>query len=963
MILGLATSRSSLSSGLLAGVLVVAIGQGSLAAQSATPTTLVDPPAWANAVLLVTLGVGDSKATTWDGQASLPSGREVRVVGYDFRYGDVVHPPNRWEASSRAGYQVPPRTLYEEYFEPPGEGGILPTSLLLFLGPPGKEEVRIETEQGEFSINPGVLSAGSSRSFLDDRVRVERVVLPTLLGRPVSNEGARRADHDYPSTALAPNGTSWVAWQAWDGESDRVLAQQIGGPVLEVAGPGRDVFRTAVSFDGEGKLWVVWSERRRDNWDLFARSFDGEGWSRIERLTKASQPDAQHRLLAGGDGSLHLVWQGWRNGRAGIFYRRFDPENGWEAPQRVSSKDAGNCWEPAIAVTPRGEAVVAWDQYGVNGYDVRMRVWEGAGWSAERRIASTPRFEAQVSAVADPAGRVWFAWHEAGVNWGKDFGYPRDITLPGEGLYQSRRIQMAVWEDGELRAPSPQLADVLPPDKNNFYELPELAADGDGAIWCFFRHRTNYEINVPPRVPSHYALWEIYASRFDGETWSEPTLLPYSTGLNDQRMRVATGPAGSVVATWPTDRRDFRDFSTLLPDVFFAPMPRGDGIVSPRLVDRDERPVAALAVHADEAADVETVRSYRYRVGGKTYRIFRGDMHRHTEYSWDGYNDGSLQDAYRYAIDAAAMDYLAITEHAWGAQHPYDWWRVQKAADLYRVGVRFTPLFAYERSLTYPNGHRNIVFDRRGVRDFDMQMHETLSYGDLRIGGGPLFAYLRRNGGIAMPHTSATQMGTDWRDWGGELEPLVEIYQSDRNNYESVGAWRSADPNDPRTQHGGYRPEGMVANAWAKGYRMGVQASSDHMGVHAAYAMVLAEENTRTALLDAMRARHAYAATDNIVVDFRLIGDEASYLMGDEAVLSGSGRFRVRLIGTGAISEVELVRDNQVVYSLQPGTKEVAFDYVENQPPVGGTSFYYVRLRQADADQQLAWSSPIWISR
>ena len=53
--------------------------------------------------------------------------------------------------------------------------------------------------------------------------------------------------------------------------------------------------------------------------------------------------------------------------------------------------------------------------------------------------------------TADPAGRVWLAWDEAGVNWGKDFGYPRDITLPGTGLYQSRRIKMAVWEQGRLR--------------------------------------------------------------------------------------------------------------------------------------------------------------------------------------------------------------------------------------------------------------------------------------------------------------------------------------------------------------------------------------------------------------------------------------------------------------------------------------------------------------------------------
>lgn len=42
-----------------------------------------------------------------------------------------------------------------------------------------------------------------------------------------------------------------------------------------------------------------------------------------------------------------------------------------------------------------------------------------------------------------------------------------------------------------------------------------------------------------------------------------------------------------------------------------------------------------------------------------------------------------------------------------------------------------------------------------------------------------------------MSHTSATLMGTDWRDNDRSLEPLVEIYQGDRMSYEheeSVGA-------------------------------------------------------------------------------------------------------------------------------------------------------------------------------
>ncbi|MEZ5391782.1 MAG: hypothetical protein R2724_02635 [Bryobacterales bacterium] len=76
------------------------------------------------------------------------------------------------------------------------------------------------------------------------------------------------------------------------------------------------------------------------------------------------------------------------------------------------------------------------------------------------------------------------------------------------------------------------------------------------------------------RTPAHHALWEVYASYFDGQGWSPMTLVPYSTGRNDMRIEIARDPSGRLVAAWPTDRRNFRDFVNMLPDVFTARMPQ-----------------------------------------------------------------------------------------------------------------------------------------------------------------------------------------------------------------------------------------------------------------------------------------------------------------------------------------------------------------------------------------------------
>ena len=117
-------------------------------------------------------------------------------------------------------------------------------------------------------------------------------------------------------------------------------------------------------------------------------------------------------------------------------------------------------------------------------------------------------------------------------------------------------------------------------------------------------------------------------------------------------------------------------------------------------------------------------------------------------------------------------------------------------------------------------------------------------------------------------------MGTDWRDNDPEVEPVVEIYQGHRHNYEHFGAPRS--PTEA-TKIGGYQPKGFIWNALEKGYRLGFESSSDHVSTHLSYAIVYAEDTSRPALIDAFKKRHCYAATDNILLDVR----SGDHFMGD----------------------------------------------------------------------------------
>src|SRR5205085_1126596 len=57
-----------------------------------------------------------------------------------------------------------------------------------------------------------------------------------------------------------------------------------------------------------------------------------------------------------------------------------------------------------------------------------------------------------------------------------------------------------------------------------------------------------------------------------------------------------------------------------------------------------------ITAAGEEVAAIKRIRSYRVESEGKKYQLLRGEFHRHTEISWDGGPDGSLEDMFRYAI-------------------------------------------------------------------------------------------------------------------------------------------------------------------------------------------------------------------------------------------------------------------------------------------------------------------------
>lgn len=812
-----------------------------------------------------------------------------------------------------------------------------------------------------------------------------------------------RARESFQQIHDAPASFDYLARPAGGDQVFALHSSRASGkwsPAEAVSPKGENTAGTALAVDGQGRTWVVWSAGRAGNFDLYARAYRKGQWGAEVRITKDAGADLKPVAATDAHGRVWIAWQGFRNGNLDIL-AAVQQNDGFLPEQRVSTSSASD-WEPAIAAAPNGDVAVSWDTYEKGDYDVffrKLRLNPATGIVAMDTpvaAAATQAFEANSSVAFDAHNRLWIAYETSTFRWGKNYGA---ADTSGTPLYEARNVRVKCFDGNDAYTTSADLLNVLPgtpisaphsqpprpsrqslapnpnqaknrrpgtavnPRNGELNSMPKLAVDAAGGVYLAFRSLAR----LPALRSPLGAIWYEHIAYFDGHKWAGPVFVPRTDGLLDAGTALVGLDAGHLLAISAMDHRLSVPqapgvgpaAADLINSDLYAADLRLDGLEAasnPELVriapDAAGPPDARVRAEADQ---IRTVRDYRIDAEGARLRILRGDMQRQTDHSTDGTRDGTLSDAYRYMIDVAGLDWGGCCDTENGDGHEYSWWREQTVADEYLLGARFTPMFAFEHVVRYPEGRRVALFARRGVRPVPHLPPVAVDSPPAPAPDTQMFyRYLKAFGGISVPTTTATDLGTDWRDSDAEAEPDVEIYQGFRQSYESADGPRAARTGDAIN---GLKPAGYVTAALDKGIRLGFLASSGRISTHLAYANVLAADTSRQAILDGLKKRHVYASTDNIVADVRC-GD---HIMGDEFSLTGQPEFAVKLIGSAPFARVVIVKDGSEAYSVSPNAREVNFVWTDAAPGGEKVSYYYLRGEQTDG--QLVWASPMWIHR
>jgi hypothetical protein len=325
-----------------------------------------------------------------------------------------------------------------------------------------------------------------------------------------------------------------------------------------------------------------------------------------------------------------------------------------------------------------------------------------------------------------------------------------------------------------------------------------------------------------------------------------------------------------------------------------------------------------------------TLREATAMIGGQSYKLSFGDLHRHTDLSLCfPFFDGTYDDQFRYIIEVVEHDFVGITDHARdlsnGEVDSLVWRRSVKEVTRHRLKGRFIPYFSYERSQRQTD-HNVISLRDDLLRPFQPHLREFWKEID--------------DDTFTIPHNtgkSPAMVQALWSIHDNEKRPLMEIFQGCRSNADNNMA-------------------AMVRLGYSKGYRFGLIASSDHLSTHRSYACVWSPQRERESIFRSLQARRTYGATDRIGLAFRYgqnwMGEEVKYRKGDSLF--------VEIAATGPVREVRVIKNGKPWKTFNPAEQSPIFKQSMVPDPLEGREdYYFVELEQSDGNR--AWASPIWI--
>ncbi len=143
------------------------------------------------------------------------------------------------------------------------------------------------------------------------------------------NSGSDSLANGHPATLRDSSGNIWAVWHKGNVGSRDIYSGKLkaGNETFETSTQlttdASDQCNPAIAKDSTGKLYVVWQDNRRGNWDIYlSTSVDGNSWSTATRITDSNNANQVNPAIAidrSSPNKVYVAWQDDRNSNQDIY--------------------------------------------------------------------------------------------------------------------------------------------------------------------------------------------------------------------------------------------------------------------------------------------------------------------------------------------------------------------------------------------------------------------------------------------------------------------------------------------------------------------------------------------------------------------------------------------------------------------------------------------------------------------
>jgi|GEM_PF-579776 len=268
-----------------------------------------------------------------------------------------------------------------------------------------------------------------------------RTQMRTFGSNHCASWGPDGLDKGGAATACDAGGNVWVVWHAGPvGSRDIFLSrltsgqEQFGGPIQLTSNPS-DQCNPDIAIGPNGRLFVVWQDNRRGNWDIYLRtSADGVTWSSEIEVTDFTNDETNPVIAvdARSPSYAYIAWQDNRAGNQDIYVASSSTNFASKTVARVTSNVQDQIG-PRIAVDGANGVYLVWTDFRNGAADVYGAASNSGPWT-NVAVAAGAGSQSAPDIAAEPGGySLHFVWVNR-VDNQDDVFYGTSIGLPASPL-------------------------------------------------------------------------------------------------------------------------------------------------------------------------------------------------------------------------------------------------------------------------------------------------------------------------------------------------------------------------------------------------------------------------------------------------------------------------------------------------------------------------------------------------